>query len=67
MDELFELDFLSCTETGMDAFTVLYEELLAECKATGDKETARKMQGVLFRQAEWLMLEWMKAKKEITH
>jgi len=58
--QIAELDFLAGDLESMDEFNETYECLLNECKATGDKETARRMQRILFQQFMFLFAEWRK-------
>ena len=60
MSKVEELRFLSGSLESAEEFNTLYEEMLKECRANGDLDTARAMQKILFHQAAFLMNQWLR-------
>jgi hypothetical protein len=65
MGSIAELNFLGGDLRNAEQFNELYEGMLNECRETGDKETARAMQQVLFHQAAYLINAWLREEAKI--
>ena len=63
LNRLTELEFYAGDLQTANQFEELYEVLLSECQISGDKRTAKVLQGILLRQAQFLLNEWLAEKR----